>query len=133
MNTTSASASPIPDVTNAFDIAQAAQICYAANRAYRQTVGEPETVSWDKLPQAARDSYLNGVLWRVNNLDAPPSAQHEEWLKAKAAKGWTYGPQHSEALRTHPCLRPYEELPVNQRIKDALFIAIVRVMANDAL
>jgi hypothetical protein len=39
--------------------------------------------------------------------------------------GWTYGQVKGAHAKTHPCCVPYEELPVEQRRKDALFKAIV--------
>jgi hypothetical protein len=30
--------------------------------------------------------------------------------------------------KEHPCFRPYDELPAEQKIKDALFIAVVHAL-----
>ena len=35
---------------------------------------------------------------------------HEVWAAGRIADGWTKGPRN-DALRQHPCLVPYEELP----------------------
>lgn len=33
-------------------------------------------------------------------------------------KGWTYGEQRNDELKTHPCLVPYEELPDSEKEYD---------------
>jgi hypothetical protein len=55
----------------------------------------------------------------------PPSASHESWLEEKRADGWKYGPVKDAAKKEHPCFMPYDGLPVDQRLKDYLFSAIV--------
>ncbi|MFD0468599.1 RyR domain-containing protein [Nonomuraea thailandensis] len=50
---------------------------------------------------------------------------HEAWCEHKRAEGWTYGPDKDPDAKTHPCLVPYDQLPVEQRVKDAVFHAIV--------
>ena len=36
---------------------------------------------------------------------------HEVWAKNRLDQGWIYGENRSDALKHHPCLIPYEELP----------------------
>ena len=36
---------------------------------------------------------------------------HEVWAQSRINQGWTYGEERSDALKTHPCLIPYEDLP----------------------
>ena len=36
---------------------------------------------------------------------------HEVWAESRLSEGWKYGPERNDALREHPCLVPYEELP----------------------
>ena len=36
---------------------------------------------------------------------------HEVWAQNRMEQGWTYGEERSDALKQHPCLIPYEELP----------------------
>ena len=35
---------------------------------------------------------------------------HEVWAQNRISQGWKYGPRRDDALKTHPCLVPYEEL-----------------------
>ena len=36
---------------------------------------------------------------------------HEVWAQNRINQGWIYGEERNDALRTHPCLIPYEALP----------------------
>ena len=36
---------------------------------------------------------------------------HEVWAHSRMSQGWTWGPQRSDTLKTHPSLVPYEDLP----------------------
>lgn len=43
---------------------------------------------------------------------------HEVWAQSRIDQGWTYGPERSDALRQHPCLVAYDELPEVERDYD---------------
>jgi len=43
---------------------------------------------------------------------------HEVWAKNRMLEGWTYGPVRDDALKQHPCLVPYEDLPESERNYD---------------
>jgi hypothetical protein len=44
--------------------------------------------------------------------------QHEDWVKTRTDDGWRYGTQVSIAAKTHPLLRPWEDLPDRFRTID---------------
>lgn len=43
---------------------------------------------------------------------------HEVWARNRMLEGWTYGSVRDDALKQHPCLVPYEELPESERNYD---------------
>ena len=43
---------------------------------------------------------------------------HEVWAAGRLAEGWTWGPVRDDALKQHPCLVPYEELPEEEKDYD---------------
>ena len=43
---------------------------------------------------------------------------HDVWAQSRISQGWTYGPERNDALKHHPCLVPYEELPEVERAYD---------------
>ena len=48
--------------------------------------------------------------------------EHERWLGRKLKTGWRFGDPRDDALRLHPCIRPWEELPDDERDKDRMMI-----------
>lgn len=43
---------------------------------------------------------------------------HEVWAQNRINEGWTYGPERDDALKKHPCLVPYEDLPESEKEYD---------------
>lgn len=43
---------------------------------------------------------------------------HEVWAHGRIEQGWIYGPVRNDALKTHPCLVPYEELSEDEKEYD---------------
>lgn len=43
---------------------------------------------------------------------------HDVWAQNRMEQGWTYGEERSDALKQHPCLIPYEELPEEEKVYD---------------
>jgi RyR domain len=108
-----------------------ARVCHEANRAYCATIGDLSQPPWEEAPDWQRSSAVEGVRFCLANPDAPPSANHESWLEEKRRTGWTYGPGKDPEKKEHPCFVPYDELPIEQRRKDALFKAVVAALAAE--
>lgn len=102
-----------------------AHICHETNRAYCQTIGDWTQFPWADAPDWQRDSSIKGVQGILSGMITRPEQSHESWLKEKEATGWKYGPVKDSEKKEHPCFVPYAELPANQRVKDALFFAVV--------
>lgn len=51
-------------------------------------------------------------------LEAMAKNVHEIWAKERIAQGWTYGAKRDDALKHHPCLVPYEDLPEEEKEYD---------------
>lgn len=103
-----------------------AKACHEANKVYCESIGDFTQVHWSKAPKWQRDSAIDGVMHLVNNIDATAEDIHENWMRTKKADGWKYGIVKDAEAKTHPCMMPYNFLPAEQRMKDTLFISIVR-------
>jgi hypothetical protein len=114
MNTTSK--------TNPYHIAE---ICHQANKVYCEMNGDASQVDWNNAPDWQRESAINGVKFRLENPDAGHDAMHNNWMNEKNKDGWVYGEVKDAEAKTHPCIVPFEQLPLVQQKKDALFSAIV--------
>ena len=110
-------------------IVQIARICHEANRAYCESLNDGSQPMWEQAPEWQRQSAINGVKFHLDALEQgikpSPSASHESWLREKTADGWSYGPVKDPELKQHPCFVPYDQLPMEQKLKDYLFGAIV--------
>ena len=51
-------------------------------------------------------------------LEAMAKNVHEIWAKERLAQGWTYGKKRDDALKHHPCLIAYEDLPEEEKMYD---------------
>lgn len=109
-------------------IEQIAQVAHETNRAYCESIGDFSQIPWGGAADWQKDSSIKGVKFSLDNPAALASAQHEAWLKDKISDGWKYGEVKNPDKKEHPCCVPYEELPIEQRVKDALFIGVVRAM-----
>jgi hypothetical protein len=63
---------------------------------------------------------------RINNITMPrdeylslccelAKRQHEQWMRDRTDDGWRYGAKVSLSNKTHPMLRPWEDLPEQYR------------------
>ena len=107
------------------NIEQVAKVCHATNRAYCKSIGDNSQKPWDEAEPWQRESAIKGVQFKIDNPNADLSAQHDAWTADKVATGWVYGPVKDADAKTHPCIVPYDLLPLEQRIKDYLFVAVV--------
>jgi hypothetical protein len=110
--------------------AQIARVCHEANRAYCIGLMDYGQELWENAPQWQRDSAVLGVEYHIANPDSKPEDSHNSWLKVKEAEGWKYGPVKDATKKEHPCYVPYDKLPPEQQVKDKLFIAVVRALAE---
>ena len=110
------------------EIVDIAKVCHEANKAWCEVYNDYSQKSWDDAEQWQRDSAIKGVEFALNNPDAGHDAQHNAWMKDKLENGWQYGDFKDSVLKLHPCLVPFEQLPVFQQKKDALFLAIVNAL-----
>lgn len=104
------------------DIAKA---CHEANKVWCEANGDYSQKHWDEAEGWQRESAVKGVEFRLKYPEVGNAAQHNAWMQDKINDGWVYGEVKDAEKKTHPCIVPFEQLPVFQQKKDALFCAIV--------
>lgn len=110
-------------------VERAAAAAHEANRVYcLHVLGDASQPVWDDAPDWQKASAKLGVQAVIANPDQTPEESHASWLKHKRDTGWVYGPVKDPDVKEHPCMVPYDQLPVEQRVKDALFIATVKAV-----
>jgi len=119
------------------NLEQVAKICHEANRAYCETLGDMSQPRWEEAPDWQKDSARNGVKFHfaqhATGVNPLPSASHDKWLEQKRAEGWKWGRVKDPAKKEHPCFLPYDELPIEQRLKDYIFGAICEAFVEASI
>lgn len=102
-------------------------VCHEVNKAYCEALGDMSQPSWEDAPMWQRDSARLGVELHTN-FNVGPEASHESWMAQKLAEGWAYGPVKDPAVKLHPCIVPFDQLPREQQAKDFIFRAVVHAL-----
>ena len=110
------------------NIEEIAELAHETNRVYCELLGDMSQPSWGNAPGWQKKSAVSGVKFHLANPDASPSHSHDEWLRTKEVDGWKYGPVKDPEKKEHPCCVPYDDLPLEQKIKDTLFTSVVSAM-----
>ena len=105
-----------------------AAACHQQNRAWCIAHGDHSQLQWSESPEWQRKSAILGVENALKG--ATPEQSHESWLEEKRQDGWTYGEVKDVEKKTHPCFRPYAELPEEQKSKDHFFVDMVRELGK---
>lgn len=105
-----------------------AKASHEANRLYCASLGDHSQVAWEDAPEWHRDSLRKGVAGALGGNT--PEQSHEGWLAIKRRAGWIWGPTKDTDLKTHPLMVPYADLPPEQRVKNAIFVSVVRAVAG---
>lgn len=107
-----------------------AQVAHQVNRAYCQAIGDDSMVDWANAPSWQVQSAIDGVTFHLANPDCTPEQSHKNWMAQKTRDGWVYGAVKNPDIKMHPCMVPYDQLPVEQRAKDYLFKAVCEEFAQ---
>lgn len=107
-------------------IVQAAKVAHETNRAWCEANGDMSQPSWEDAPDWQKESAIAGMEFHLTNPDAGDSASHDSWSAQKVKDGWVWGEVKNPEANppTHPCLVPFEKLPLEQQIKDSLFRSV---------
>lgn len=114
-----------------YTVEDIAKMCHETNKHFTRLIGDYTQHSWEEAEEWQRQSAISGVKFALANPTAPASSQHDAWFADKVNDGWIYGPVKDAAKKEHPCMVPYEQLPLEQRTKDHLFKGIVTAMTAE--
>lgn len=102
-----------------------AKVCHQANKAFCEANNDNSQKDWEQAEAWQRESAIKGAAFRINNPESGHDAQHNSWMEEKVNDGWVYGEVKDAEAKTHPCILPFDELPMYQKMKDGLFCSIV--------
>ena len=72
---------------------------------------QPKPIDTSKIELPANIQEISEMMAKNN---------HENWAAQRFADGWTWGPVRDDALKHHPDLVPYEELPEEEKEYDRI-------------
>jgi hypothetical protein len=108
------------------DIKQVAQVIHEANKAFGESIGESHHVSWEKTPESQKKISIGVVKNFIENkYKMTPEEVHKNWLEDKIKQGWKWGPGFNPITRLNPNLVPYDQLNLNEKMKDYLVRNII--------
>jgi hypothetical protein len=102
-----------------------AKVCYEAVRAYCESLGDMTRHPWHESEPWAKEQAVACAKFVLSNLTIGGPGLHAHWMSNKLAAGWKYGPQKSAIAKTHPSLKPWDQLPATEQVKNLLFANIV--------
>jgi hypothetical protein len=81
---------------------------------------------WEKRDEQFKERFTKTVESYLAMETLPtPQEVHEAWRRIYSEMGWRYGDKRDPEKKTHPDLVPFDQLPKEERDKDAIFLALV--------
>ena len=108
-----------------------ARIVHQTNKIYCESLGDNSQKNWEDLSDEMKASVISGVEVRRQHPMISAAQMHNHWLDYKVKTGWVFGTEKDETKKTHPNIKPYHQLPAEQRAKDGLFLAVVSSLLKD--
>ena len=112
--------------SNRNELVKMARVLHDANKVWSEYNGDENQKNWDETPELVKNSMLNSMKWRLENLNAPVKDSHDYWLKAKTDDGYTYGKVECHVKKIHPRLLPFEDLNYSDQFKSWTFMFNMR-------
>jgi len=107
-------------------IATVAEYAHQVNKGLCEGLGDFSQPDWNDAPDWQQQSAIDGVVHVLKNPDTTPEQSHKNWMAQKVRDGWVYGAEKNVDLKMHPCMVSYDKLPEAQRLKDHVYLAVVK-------
>ena len=81
---------------------------------------------WEKRDDKFKAQFID-IIGKYLLLKELPTLEevHNSWMESYIDMGWKYGEVRDVVERTYPDILPFDELPKDEKDKDAIFLAIV--------
>lgn len=102
-------------------------VAYTAIRTWCIRTKQEVSPEWTDLPDDYADHIKIVVARAFADMKTPSAKQlHERCLKDGKTAGWGYGAQVDREKKLHPDILPWEQMTMDQRMKDHIFSAVIR-------
>lgn len=104
---------------------QAAHLMYEIQRTVCRHLDWEVPKPWSQLNNTYRQHLINKVRGYVQDKSLSPAEAHVDWVERMLKSGWKPGDLDLKG-KTLPNLISYRELPLKQRLLDAIMVHVVR-------
>lgn len=108
-----------------------ARVAHETNRAIKTFYGEDSVPAWNDCDKQMRSRALLGVDKVIACRDITPPDIHKQWVDTMLADGWRHGPVLDTIKKLHPNMVDYTELSDVQKLKDVVYLAVVKTLLQD--
>lgn len=105
---------------------QAAKVAHQVNRVLSAFNGDAPKSDWSALTEEEKHCLYVGINAIIANPALTSRDSHELWMNTQIKMGWTYGPVIDRVNKQHPCLVPFDSLEPQDKLKDDVFLTIVK-------
>lgn len=85
---------------------------------------------WEECSEADKISSARSALAMLISPDQTAEEEHNRWWRAKEKEDWHWGEVRDNDLKLHPSMRPFDELPLGEKLKDLARIAMVKELRS---
>lgn len=105
---------------------QIAKTCHAIHRAYCIENNIKTQPEWNDLDEKHIEVIIDSVRKILSGEIKTKEESHLNFVKYKISQGWKYSKIYSVENKTNPRLTEFNNLTIEQRTKEALFIECVK-------
>jgi hypothetical protein len=102
-----------------------AQVVHEIQVAFTRQLSDYSLKPWSETPEDVKAITIAAVKHHTDYPEDGAKESHDNWVDGKIVQGWKYGPVKDAIKKEHPSLIPFAELPLNERIKDALVVQTI--------
>lgn len=97
--------------------------CHEINRALSERIDALPQPAWKDAPSWQHEDTIESVRAIAEGHVERPEHLHINWMERRRKKGWTYGKTKDPGPKKHPCMVPFDELSLPQRLEYVLCFA----------
>ncbi len=81
---------------------------------------------WDELPDIYQKVEVAVVAFRFSDPGADSRSSHQTWMNQLIKSGYKWGEKNSIVDKTHSFLVPYDQLPYEKRLGNAIIDSVMK-------
>ena len=91
-------------------------------RGWREANGESSAMTTEYIPAPISTEGVTLPIELDALIEKLAENNHDHWARQRIEDGWIYGPRRDDALKTHPDLVPYRDVPESEKEYDRISV-----------